>query len=36
MSEEAQLKKRFSELADRAYTNYQYQFTGFLNLMETS
>lgn len=36
MSEEAQLKKRFIELADRAYTNYQYQFTGFLNLMETS
>ena len=36
MSEEAQLKKRFLELADRAYTNYQYQFTGFLNLMETS
>ncbi len=36
MSEEAQLKKRFLELAGRAYTNYQYQFTGFLNLMETS
>ncbi len=36
MSEEAQLKKRFLELADRAYTNCQYQFTGFLNLMETS
>lgn len=35
MSEEVQLKKRFLELADRAYTNYQYQFTGFLNLMET-
>lgn len=36
MSEEAQLKKRFLELADRAYTNGQYQFTGFLNLAETS
>ena len=36
MSEEEQLKKRFLELADRAYTNCQYQFTGFLNLTETS
>lgn len=36
MSEEEQLKKRFLELADRAYTNGQYQFTGFLNLAETS
>ena len=36
MSEEEQLKKRFLELADRAYTNCQYQFSGFLNLTETS
>lgn len=36
MGEEAQLKKRFLELADRAYTTGQYQFTGILNLMETS
>lgn len=36
MSEEEQLKKRFLELADRAYTNCQYQFTGFLTLAETS
>ncbi len=35
MSEEEQLKKRFLELADRAYNSGQYQFTGFLNLAET-
>ena len=36
MSEEEQLKKRFLELADRAYTKCQYQFTGFMTLAETS
>jgi len=36
MSEEEQLKKRFLELADRAYNNCQYQFTGFLTLSEIS
>ena len=36
MSEDEQLRKRFLELADRAYTKCQYQFTGFMTLAETS
>ena len=36
MSEDEQLRKRFLELADRAYIKCQYQFTGFMTLAETS